>query len=92
MAALAYVLLPVTGLVAFFAGDERARAHGFQAVVMGVAWPLLLYLCSLVSSGVTQIAFVAGAALWLFMIVATALGRDPKLPLVGTWVSRREGT
>jgi hypothetical protein len=80
MAALAYVLLPVSGLIAFFWGGDRGRLHGFQAIVLGVVWPLLLMGGSLISPGFTQVVFIAGAAVWLALIVTTAFGRDPRLP------------
>jgi uncharacterized membrane protein len=90
MAAAAYLVLPVTGLIAYFAGGSRTRLHGFQAVVLGLVWPLLLYLCSLAGPGATQVAFVVGVAVWLFFMIGTAIGRDPKIPVVWSWISRRE--
>lgn len=84
MAALAYVLLPVSGLVAYVKGSsERVRAHGLQAIALGVAWPAALYAASAASPGVTQATFAAGAALWLALLVGTAAGRDPFVPGLG---------
>ena len=92
MAAFAYLLLPVSGIVAFFSQTSaRLRFHGAQAVTVGLAWPLLLYGCSAVSATATQLAFVGGAALWLMLIVTTAAGRDVRLPLVGPLCARAAG-
>lgn len=89
MAALSYVLLPLTGMIAYFAGDgPRARFHGLQAVLWGAAWPLSLYGASAISPGVTRMVFAVGALVWLFLLTATALGRDPALPLIGGLLRR----
>jgi uncharacterized membrane protein len=89
MAALAYLLLPVTGLCAYLKGsNERIRWHGLQAIVLGVVWPAALYAGAWISPGVTQAVFVVGAAIWLALIVATALGKDVPLPLIGGWLRR----
>ena len=92
MAALAYLLLPVSGLLAYSLGSTpRLRFHGAQAVFLGLVWPLALYACSFVSPFLTQLAFVAGVAAWLWLSVATATGRDPRLPLVGEYLWRAAG-
>jgi uncharacterized membrane protein len=84
VAALAYVLLPVTGLIAYVKGSRvRTRLHGLQAIVLGLVWPAALYAASTVSPGGTQLVFVVGAVVWLFLVVAVALGRDPVLPGLG---------
>ncbi len=88
MAGLAYLLLPVTGLLAYFGGRGRTRLHGGQAVVLGVLWPAVLYACSAWTPSATQVAFVAGTVLWLGFLIAAAAGRDPKLPWVWRWLSR----
>ena len=89
MAALAYLLLPVSGAAAYLLGnDERTRGHGLQAIFLGLAWPLVLYAASFFSPTVTQVAFVLGIALWGFLLVGTALGRDPKIPFVGASIWR----
>ncbi|HJR45581.1 MAG TPA: hypothetical protein VJ927_08235 [Actinomycetota bacterium] len=80
MATLAYVLLPVTGAVAYLFGDERARFHGLQAIGLGLLWPLALYACSAVSAVGTRVVFFAGVVVWLGAIAATALGGDPSIP------------
>ncbi len=84
MAALSYLALPVTGLIAYLRGrTQRLRFHGLQAIVVGFVWPLVMYLCSLVSPGATQVAFALGAVLWLALLVGAAVGVDMRLPLVG---------
>ena len=89
MAALAYVLLPVSGLIAYSMGaSSRTRFHGLQAVVLGLKWPLALYAASFLSPVVTQLVFAAGLAAWLWLLVATAAGRDPRLPVVGNYLQR----
>jgi uncharacterized membrane protein len=89
MAALAYVLLPVTGLLAYLKGShERVRWHGLQAIALGVVWPAALYVGAWISPGVTQAVFVVGAVIWLGLIAATALNKDVPLPLIGRWLRR----
>jgi uncharacterized membrane protein len=84
MAALAYVVPPVTGLVAYLAArTPRTRFHGLQSVLLGVLWPLALYAGALVSPGVTQAAGAAGLLAWLVFAVGAAVGRDPHWPLLG---------
>ena len=84
MAALAYVLLPISGLVAFLTGSTpRVRFHGLQAIVFGALWPVLLYAATWTSPVVTQLIGGAGLLLWVVLIIATALGRDLQLPLLG---------
>ncbi|MEA2475975.1 MAG: hypothetical protein QOF16_1166 [Actinomycetota bacterium] len=87
MAALAYLLLPVTGAVAYFASaSARVRFHGLQAIVYGVVWALVLYGCARLSIRATQLAFGIGGVGWLGLIIATAVGTNPRLPLIGRWL------
>lgn len=81
MAALAYLLLPVTGLIAFLKGPSvRVRFHGLQAVVIGSVWPVALYAASAVSARATQAVYLAGAVVWIGFFLGTLIGRDPRLP------------
>ena len=85
MAALAYLLLPITGLLAFSLGSqERTRFHGLQAIAVGVVWPVGLYLASAISAAATRVVFLFGGIVWLGLVVATAVGRDPRLPGLGS--------
>ena len=84
MAGVAYLFLPVSGLIAYFNGTTaRTRFHGLQAILIGCLWPLSLILCSKVSPGATQTAFVLGGAIWLALMIPTFLGLDPRLPGLG---------
>lgn len=84
MAALAYALLPVSGLIAFLtAADARVRFHGLQAIALGLIWAVALYAAAVVSALVTQLVFAAGMIVWLGFLLATWGGRDPKLPGLG---------
>jgi uncharacterized membrane protein len=81
MAALAYVLLPLSGLVAYALGTSpRMRLHGLQAIALGAAWPAALFVASWISQWVTRVVFAVGALTWIALIVLTAAGRDPGLP------------
>ncbi len=92
MAALAYVLLPVSGLVAFLRGrSARVRLHGLQAVLLGALWPACLYLGSAITPGVTQAVFAVGALVWVAVIGAAAFGVDLWLPGVGGPIARSAG-
>ena len=89
MAAFAYVLPPVSGALAYLLGSSpRVRFHGSQAVVIGVVWPVLLYLASALSSGITQIVFLLGVIVCLGAFVATLAGRDVRLPVIGPVLAR----
>ncbi|HYI45368.1 MAG TPA: hypothetical protein VE174_07915 [Actinomycetota bacterium] len=81
MAALAYLVPPVSGLIAFLIADRgRVRFHGLQSIVIGTVWPALIYLGAFVSPSLTRIAFFGGASVWVVLLMATALGRDLALP------------
>lgn len=84
MAGLAYLLLPVTGLVAYFSGrTPRVRWHGLQAIVLGALWPALLYLAGTASDSLVLPVAAGGAAVWLLFLLAALVGRDPSLPWLG---------
>ena len=81
MTVVAYLLPPITGLVAYLRGaNGRARFHGLQSIALGVAWPTALYGADLVGRSALLFVAAAGAAAWLYLILGTALGRDPRLP------------
>jgi uncharacterized membrane protein len=81
MAALAYLLPPLSGMIAFFgSGSERVRLHGLQSVVLGAVWPAAMYAASLAGPAGTRTAFAVGALVWIAMIVVTAFGRDLIVP------------
>jgi len=87
VSALAYLVPPVSGLVALFRGKSaRARFHGLQSVAFGALWPAILWSCSFVSPRATQIAFVLGIVLWVLLIGAAAFGRDLRLPFLGRFL------
>jgi uncharacterized membrane protein len=87
VAGLAYLLPPLSGLVAYLAaGDGRIRWHGLQSVLLGVVWPAALYAGSAVSPGITQTAAVCGLAVWLYFLVGAAAGRNPRWPVAGRWL------
>jgi uncharacterized membrane protein len=93
MAALAYLLLPVTGLFAYAKGaTQRLRFHGLQAIVFGTVWPAVLYICAYVGPGVTQAAFAVGAAIWIALMITAAIGRDLRIPLIGRVLERWAAT
>ncbi len=81
MAALAYLLLPISGALAyFFSAHPRVRAHGLQAITFGLAWPLALYGGSAVSPATARAVWMGGAVIWLLLIVLTALKVDLVVP------------
>ena len=93
MAVVAYLLPPLTGLVAYlFGGDARARCHGLQSVLFGALWPAALYVCSWIAVGATQMVAATGAILWVIFVLATAMGKDPGVPLVAAWLRRAAET
>jgi uncharacterized membrane protein len=84
MAALSYLLLPISGLIAYLKGRRaRTRFHGLQAILVGLLWPAALLACSAFSPGATQIALLVGALLWLTLLISSAAGADLRLPLLG---------
>ena len=81
MAALSYLLLPISGSIAFFGGkSERVRRHGLQAILFGALWPGALFLCSAISPGATQVAAAIGGLVWLALVLSTAWGTDLWFP------------
>ena len=89
MAALAYALLPVSGLIAVLtAGDARVRFHGLQAIALGLLWPLLLYAAAAVSERITQAVFGIGVIVWLGYLLGTLVGKDPRLPALSGALER----
>jgi uncharacterized membrane protein len=95
VAALAYLLLPLSGLIAFATGgDERVRFHGAQSIVFGTLWATALYAGSALSGEATLVVAVLGALVWVTLLVGTGLGRDPSFPIVGSllWRAARRET
>ncbi len=89
MAALAYLLLPISGGIAYFAArTPRVRLHGLQAALLGALWPASLYAGASVSPGVTQVVFVVMGVIWLVVMASAALGKDLWLPGVGRLLTR----
>jgi uncharacterized membrane protein len=89
VAALSYLLLPVTGLLALgFGSETRTRFHGLQSIVFGLVWALALYAASAVSASATKLVFGVGALSWLLLFGATLAGRDPKLPGIGAVLAK----
>ncbi len=87
MAALAYLLPPVTGLFAYLLGSrERTRRHGLQSVAFGLLWPAALFGAAALSPGTVQAGFVVGALMWVGMLLTTAVGLDLHLPGTARWL------
>jgi len=88
-AGAAYLLLPVTGLIAYLSGREaRTRFHGLQSILLGLLWPVALYAATLGPPVVVQLVFGVGGILWLAFLIAAGVGRDPRLPLVSDALAR----
>ena len=89
MVALAYLVPPISGLIAYFKSrTARGRFHGLQSVLFGLLWPASLYGFSALSPGATQVAFVAGAIVWVLLLGVTAFGADPRVPGTGSLLER----
>ncbi|MDQ3785143.1 MAG: hypothetical protein M3360_09785 [Actinomycetota bacterium] len=89
MAALAYLLLPISGGIAyFFAKSPRVRLHGLQAALLGALWPAALYAGARVSPGVTQAVFVVMGVIWLVVMASAAVGKDLWFPGLGRLLNR----
>jgi uncharacterized membrane protein len=89
VAAFAYLLLPVSGLLAYLLTDDpRLRVHGLQAITVGTLWPAAIYGASAVSPTATRVAFAVGAVTWIVLLVGAALGKNPRLPLIGRFLDR----
>ena len=81
MAALAYVLLPLSGLIAFLVGaTARMRFHGLQAMALGAVWAVAAYVASWIAPMLTAVVFVVGGLVWIALMLAALLGRDLRLP------------
>lgn len=92
MAALAYLLLPLSGLIAFLAGSSpRLRFHGLQAIAIGTLWPAALYAAALGPASVVQAVFALGVTAWLVLLSSAALGKDLRLPGLGRFLEEAAG-
>ncbi|HWL65990.1 MAG TPA: hypothetical protein VNP73_08450 [Actinomycetota bacterium] len=89
MAALAYVLLPFSGLLCYLLGHSpRVRFHGLQAIALGALWPALLYVAGGISEQATRLVALIGAIVWIGITIATAAGKDLHLPVLGARLRR----
>jgi uncharacterized membrane protein len=89
MAGLAYILLPVSGAIAYFnARSPRIRFHGLQAIALGLVWPAALYGASAVSVRASQLVWAIGAIAWMALMLPAAFGKDLKIPVVGKLLQR----
>lgn len=87
MAALAYLLPPVSGLFAYLLGSgERTRRHGLQSVALGLLWPAALYGAAALSPGAAQAGFAVGGVVWVGLLLTTALGLDLHVPGTARWL------
>ena len=87
MAALAYLLPPITGLFAYLLGSrERTRRHGLQSVAFGLLWPAALYGAAALSPGAAQVGFAVGGLGWVGLLLTTALGLDLHVPGTARWL------
>lgn len=92
MAALAYLLLPISGMAAYFLSTtDRGQFHGAQAVALGFVWPVALYVSSFIAPVATQVVFALGMIAWIGLIVTAAVGKDVRLPLIGDLCARAAG-
>lgn len=89
MAALAYLLPPLSGMLTYFSwAGPRTKFHGAQAICFGLIWAVASFAASALSSALTQVVAAAGVLVWLLLIVTTAIGKDVRLPVVGSICSR----
>ena len=87
MAALAYLLPPITGLFAYLLGSrERTRRHGLQSVAFGLLWPAALYGAAALSPRAAQVGFAAGGLVWVGLLLTTAVGLDLHIPGTSRWL------
>jgi uncharacterized membrane protein len=81
VAGLAYLLLPISGAIAYFAGrTPRVRLHGLQATLLGAMWPAAMYAGARISPGVTQAAALIMGVIWLVVMFSAAAGKDLWFP------------
>jgi uncharacterized membrane protein len=89
VAVLAYLFPPLTGLAVYLtASSPRERFHGLQAIALGLLAAATLYLASAISSGLTPFAFGFWLVVWIFLVVASLMGKDPRIPVIGGLLKR----
>ncbi len=93
--ALCYVLGFITGIIflviAPYSQNRTVRFHAFQSIFLSVAWILLRYVLGWIlwGAGILSLLFLltliwlAGIAIWLYMIIATYQGKTVVLPVIG---------
>lgn len=92
MAVLAYLLPPISGLLAYLkGGTDAVRFHGLQSVLLGVLWPALLFGCSEVSPTATRVAAAVGAGSWIMLAVVAGAGGRPVIASVANRIERAVG-
>ena len=65
--------------------------HGLQSVLFGTLWPAGLFGAATLSSTATRAVALAGAVVWLLLVLLTLVGRDPSLPVLGPALRRIAG-
>jgi uncharacterized membrane protein len=106
--ALAYLAGPVSGILVLMSERRNAtvRFHAWQSIIalgsLGVLVALLIlgaFVSIVVSAGLFKFllyagwsAWIAWIVLWLICLVKAYQGQRWKLPLVGEYIERKEGT
>jgi uncharacterized membrane protein len=94
-AALCYALGPITGVIfliwAPYNQSKNVRFHAFQSIFLSAAWFILNFMLGIVGivlSGfgfyyLGRLVWLAGLALWVFMMYKTYNKQRVVLPLIG---------
>ena len=99
--ALCYVLGFITGIIflviAPYNQNRTVRFHAFQSIFLSVAWILFRYVLGWIlwGAGIFSLLFLlpiiwlAGLAIWLYMIIATYQGKTVVLPVIGQFAQQQ---
>jgi uncharacterized membrane protein len=103
---LCYVLGFITGILFLvlspYNQNRTVRFHAFQSIFLSVAWLVIrwglilllsmVHLFGLLMLGTLGILiFLAGVALWIFMLVSTYQGKQIVLPIIGPLAQQQAG-
>jgi len=87
-AALAYVLGPVTGIIfLIMEKDPFVKFHAMQSIIVSLAFLVLSWLFAWLGP-LAGLLWIAGFALWLWLIYKAYQGEKWHVPFLGQWVEK----
>ncbi len=88
--ALTYVLGFLTGIIFLIVEKENStvRYHAAQSIVVFGALFVLNVIFSYVLSIIASLLGLVGFVLWIYLIVMSFMGNDPRLPVISEYAEK----